>query len=172
MAGAFGKGRRLRSGQGPIGSSLLGLIHLSDEAQPRTPTNATLSVAAGDPDIRGDRLCAAATARVQAGSGQSGRAASERRFLRSDGRRHPVRHASLVLGSPAAHSDSISAFEPVPQSRVSVFGPAQLYFWQRVILRRCFQACSGAGPRYRLPSVGPARIPVRGMPFRVVLHPP
>jgi hypothetical protein len=92
MAGAFGKGQRLRSGQVSIGSSPLELIHSSDDAQPRTRTNGNLVIAADDPDRRSDRLCVAAIARVQAGTDQSGRATRKRRLLRSDGGRHPVGH--------------------------------------------------------------------------------
>jgi hypothetical protein len=80
------------------------------------------------------------------------------------------RHAGLVLEPPALHPNTVPASERIPQSFFSVSGPPQLYFWQRIVLRRRFQASSGTGPRYRLPSDGSTRIPVRRLPVRAVLH--
>jgi hypothetical protein len=55
MAESFGKRISLRTGQWPIGSALVELLSLPDEAEPRPPKNGALSPAAGDPNMWSDR---------------------------------------------------------------------------------------------------------------------
>jgi hypothetical protein len=69
---------------------------------------------------------------------------------------------------------------PIPVRRSNIFlkhvflflGRLSFIFGSALFSCRRFQASSGTGPRYRLPSDGPARIDIRRLPVRAVLHQP